>query len=42
MADDLKNKPQKNNEIKKDEKAVKADPTISQKSATLTQTKIKN
>ena len=31
MADDLKNKPQKNSEISKDEKAVKADPLISPK-----------
>jgi small subunit ribosomal protein S5 len=34
MADDLKNKPQKINEISKDEKAVKADPSNKPKDAT--------
>jgi small subunit ribosomal protein S5 len=41
MADDLKNKPQKNSEISKDEKAVKADPSEKPKSATLTTNKNK-
>ena len=41
MADDLKNKPKKINEIKKDEKAVKADPSNKPKGATHSSTKNK-
>ena len=41
MADDLENKPQKNNEIKKDEKPVKADPSNKPKGTTHSSTKNK-
>ena len=41
MADDLKNKPQKSNEIRKDEKAVKADPSNKPKDTTHSSTKNK-
>ena len=41
MADDLKNKPQKSNEIRKDEKAVKADTSNKPKDATHLSTKNK-
>ena len=41
MADDLKNKPKKINEINKDEKAVKADPSNKPKGATHSLTKNK-
>ena len=41
MTDDLENKPQKNNEIKKDEKPVKADATDKLKGTTTSSNKSK-